>query len=285
MLLTRRDFCLLGAAGLAGTAGARLPAGPQWNGRAESHRYFGGFRVGLQAATLAKLPLGELIAAVKSFGLKYLEISPAQLDLAAVDLRAVREARTRLLDAGLSTPTYGTVDLNGLDRRRKLEPILGRAQEFGVRALVVDSDPGFLDELDRMATRFRVNIALRNSAPSGAGRPFLLAEAILTALKGRSSWLGVALDTGNLVSGARDPAKAAELLKGRVLDIHLADISATGVPCPLGQGKLDVPGFFEALRKQDYDGPIMLEYRGGHPEAAISASLDYLKKITEGVKP
>jgi sugar phosphate isomerase/epimerase len=285
MLLNRRRFCLLAACGLptavmgqsTASTGRRAPTG-------ESRRYYGGFRVGLQSWTYRKLSLGQAMAKAASLELKYFEPSPAHADLTVESTDGLRQIRARLLDAGLSASSYGVVSFPGKDGRGNLEKVFRHAQEFGVRTLVVDPHPKLLEEIDRLANRYRVDVAIRNQFMAAGQSEYSTAQGLLSAIKGRSERFGAAIDTGNLLSSGQDPVQAIESLKDRVWDVHLKDVSKPGVSCALGAGKLDLPGLLAALRKQEYDGPVMVEYEEtpDDPDPAVMASFDYLKKVTGG---
>jgi sugar phosphate isomerase/epimerase len=244
MCFTRRDFCLLGGL-LSARLLARAGSLPQRAPRAESRRYYEGFRVGLQCGSLPGLSIEQAIAKAKSLGLKYLELSPAQLDFERAALSETRAAHARLLDAGISTPSYGIVARSDEKKwKSTMERVFARAQEFGLRTVSLDADPDRLGEIDRLATRFRINAAVRNPE---AGE-FRRVEALYA-------------------------------VKSRLYDVYLSDVSAAGSACALGLGRLDVPGLFGALREQNYDGPVMVEYSGEAAESVIDASFEYLKKI------
>ncbi|MCX6616842.1 MAG: hypothetical protein NTZ98_12195, partial [Acidobacteria bacterium] len=128
MSLTRRKFFLLGGAALASLEDAR--ALPDGQGPREPRSYYGGFRVGISARCFGNLPINQLTAKVTALGLKYLELSPAQADLSAISTPDLRRLRAQILDAGLSVHHYGVWQVRGKPRRRDLEMIFGRAEEF-----------------------------------------------------------------------------------------------------------------------------------------------------------
>lgn len=272
--MTRREFCLLG--GAAVSALARLSA---FQGPREPRGYYGGFRVGISARCFANLPINQLTAKVTALGLKYLELSPAQADLSAISTPDLRRLRAQILDAGLSVHHYGVWQVRGKPRRREMETIFGRAEEFGFESLIVDSEEGVLREVDRLAGRFRVNVALINCADR-----FATPDALGPVLEACSERIGVAVDTGRFLLAGADPAAAMRKLKNRTFAVRLTDVSPSGSFCPLGKGRVDLPSCFRALRESDYDGLLTLPCEGfpDDAEQAIAESLEHLKKITGG---
>ena len=276
MSLTRRKFFLLGGAALASLEVAR--ALPDGQGPREPRSYYGGFRVGISARCFGNLPINQLTAKVTALGLKYLELSPAQADLSAISTPDLRRLRAQILDAGLSVHHYGVWQVHGKPRRRDLEMIFGRAEEFGFESLIIDSEEGVLKELDRLAGRFRVNVALINRA-DGLATP----EALRRVLEACSERIGVAADAGRFLLAGADPAAAIRRLKDRIFAVRLTDVSPSGSFCPLGKGRVDLPSCFKALRESDYDGLLTLPCEGfPNSQEAIAESLEYLKKVTGG---
>ncbi len=244
----------------------------------ESRRYFGGLRVGMQSATYRQFSLDEAIARTVALGLKYFELSPAHADLSTLGTAEVRELRRRLLDAGLSTPTYGVVNAPSKGRGR-LEEIFRRAQEFGFQAVLVNAAPARVMDVARLAGRGGVTIAFHNQSEPP--------EAIAEMLRDCPPGCGTALDTGNYLSAGADPAAAIAKLRGRIRSVHLKDIARPGVTCVLGRGRADVPAIVNALDAARYDNVVALEYDESpeNPDAGVAASLQYLKMITvEGAR-
>jgi inosose dehydratase len=89
--------------------------------------------------------------------------------------------------------------------------------------------------------------------------------------------VGVLLDTGHLLLGGGDPIEALRDWGPRVNYVHVKDVRLDvlrgvveeradvlegwrrGMFCELGQGDVDLPGFFLALRDAGYDGWIVVE--------------------------
>ena len=264
---------------LAGAAVSALARPGTTQGPREPRSYYGGFRVGISARCFGNLPINQLTAKVTALGLKYLELSPAQADLSTISTPDLRRLRAQILDAGLSVHHYGVWQVRGKPRRRDLEVIFGRAEEFGFESLITDSAEGVLKELDRLAGRFRVNVAVINHAGG-----FATADALRKVLDDYSERIGAAVDTGRFVVAGADPATAIGRLKDRIFAVHLTDVLPSGGFCPLGKGRGDFPSCLKALRETGYDGLVTLPCEGfpDHAEEAIAESLEYLKKITGG---
>jgi 3-oxoisoapionate decarboxylase len=97
---------------------------------------------------------------------------------------------------------------------------------------------------------------------------FLADELVELIETVNSPWLGVCLDTANNLRMLEDPLKAALKLAPYARATHVKDIRArAGDPhefsfwpsVPLGQGLIDLPAIFAALRAHGYDGLLALE--------------------------
>lgn len=89
--------------------------------------------------------------------------------------------------------------------------------------------------------------------------------------------IGVLVDTGHLLLGGTEPIEALRDWGDRIDYVHVKDVRLDilrqvvderadvlegwrrGMFCELGQGDVDLPAFFEALRKLGYDGWIVVE--------------------------
>jgi inosose dehydratase len=124
------------------------------------------------------------------------------------------------------------------------------------------------------------------------------------------SAVGLCLDTGHVVVGGGDPLELARRAAGRVVHVHLKDVSAAlaervargvlgyreavraGLYRPLGDGDLDVAGIVRALEESGYDGWYVLEHdealdhepeEGSGPIRDARRSLAFLERAWEEV--
>src|SRR5262245_5041908 len=93
-------------------------------------------------------------------------------------------------------------------------------------------------------------------------------------------------DIGQLQKGGSDPVKVVKDFQSIVRHVHLKDYSGSQHNegyCPLGQGKVDLPGVLDLLEKGGQEVMIMVELdpsRGMPVSAAESATIAkaYLQK-------
>jgi sugar phosphate isomerase/epimerase len=122
----------------------------------------------------------------------------------------------------------------------------------------------------------------------------LLADELVDLVRTLDTpWLGVCLDTANNLRMLEDPLEAIRKLAPYARATHIKDVAARrGNPrdfafwpsVPLGQGLIDLPAAFDALRQHGYDGLLALEIDYLHPESggdehAITTSIDYMRRL------
>ena len=118
--------------------------------------------------------------------------------------------------------------------------------------------------------------------------------AHLEALAGRYPRLGVILDTRPAAFHAElDAVYASPLWQGPVRHLHINDYAGgykqwdamNPIPQP-GQGRIDWPAFFAALRRNRYAGSITLEAPSMRPEGVdaetLNQGLDFIRKGLAG---
>ncbi len=84
------------------------------------------------------------------------------------------------------------------------------------------------------------------------------------------------LDVVHCLSFNEDPVEIYELYKDRIKHIHLADYQRGKPHLNLGEGILDLKGFFRALKKGKYEGNVVLELKNGAGEL-IKHNLEMIK--------
>jgi inosose dehydratase len=107
-------------------------------------------------------------------------------------------------------------------------------------------------------------------------------------------WAELCLDTGHWLYAGQDPVRAYERWRDRIPYLHLKDLEVArrdgdfwasvraGAFRPLGDGDLDVPALFHALRRRRFAGWAIVEQDrvpGGDPVGDLVASRRYLESL------
>lgn len=95
-----------------------------------------------------------------------------------------------------------------------------------------------------------------------------------------SDYLGICYDLGNASGNGKDIISEIQLLKNKVLDIHIKDKPVGGATVMLGEGDVDFQKCFSLIQDIEYVNPMILESYYG--ETAVSDTLKnihYIKNI------
>lgn len=265
---TRRAFLAGSAACLAGAA---LPgwAKAVVSEAAASSSPAAPFAIGLQSFTLRRYALEPMLDVLVSLGVERVELIP-NLELffyhfgshfpVSDDPAAIAEVKRALAKRGISISASGVHSVPDAEEARRLFDFAERA---GIPLLTISPDDEALDAIDRLCReRPAIRVGIHNHGPWTRYAKIADLEATLA---GRAPNFGACVDTGHCIRSGEDPIEAIRRLGPRVHGVHLKDHAESGFfasSCLLGEGKLDLVGFFRALREIGF-GPeksISLEF-------------------------
>jgi sugar phosphate isomerase/epimerase len=268
-------------------------------GRAQARRSlaYGGFTMGLQSFTLRKLPLPAMLDAVQRLGLSQVELIPETKLLfyefgshfpITTDAGEIARVNAALAARGIRLAASG---VHGVSDEAAARRLFTFAQAAGIPLLTIMPDDEALGALDRLCAEHpTVKLGIHNHGPYF--RYDKIADVERT-LAGRHPNFGACVDAGHFIRSGEDPAEALRRLGPRVHGVHLKDFRSEGFfaeGCILGQGKLDLDGFFRALRAVDFapDDALSLEYEE-HPddpiadiEACLRAASESAERVARG---
>lgn len=268
---TRRAFLAGSAACLAG---AVLPGWPaavlaEGSGPAAAAPVPGSLAIGLQSFTLRRYALEPMLDVLVSLGVTRVELIP-NLELffyhfgshfpVTDDPAAIAQVKHALASRGISISASGVHSIPDAEEARRLFDFAERA---GIPLLTISPDDEALDAIDRLCReRPAIRVGIHNHGPWTRYDKIADLEATLA---GRAPNFGACVDTGHCIRSGEDPVEAIRRLGPRVHGVHLKDHAESGFfasSCLLGEGKLDLVGFFRALRAAGF-GPeksISLEF-------------------------
>jgi len=272
---SRRRFLGLAAVG----AGAAM-VGLSRQSRAAD--VYGGFAMGLQTYSLRNYPVDKALDLAKEMGFATLEFFPGHYSpgSSADEIAAMKK---RLSGLGLNALGHGVSPFTAdHEANRKFFDFAKRA---GIRYLSADPREDSFASLDKLVAEYDVRIAIHNHGP---GARYDKVADVLNAIKGHDPRIGACADLGHYIRSGEDPVRAINLLAGRLYGVHLKDFAepkkdAKGVI--LGQGQLDLPATFRALRKAEFpaDACLALEYEE-KPENPLADIRECLAAAAAGAR-
>jgi sugar phosphate isomerase/epimerase len=287
MHFSRREVLALAA---ASAAAALLPG----RGLAQPRLSlsYGGLAMGIQSFTLRKLPLEAMLDAVQRLGLSQVELIPETKLLfyefgshlpVTEDAGKIARVRAALTARGIALAASG---VHGVADEAAARRLFAFAKTARIPLLTIMPDDEALGPLDRLCAEHpEIRLGIHNHGPYF--RYDKIADVEQT-LAGRHPNFGACVDAGHFIRSGEDPAEAVRRLGPRVHGVHLKDFRSEGFfaeGCILGQGKLDLDGFFRALRAMDFEpaGALSLEYEE-HPDDPIADIETCLRAASESAE-
>jgi len=150
-----------------------------------------------------------------------------------------------------------------------LFPMIKQAEQSEEEAFAIWRD-GFQTAFDRsQGCRARVGMESVGRTGRSAEQASEMIEAVA------SPALGVYYDVGNAAYQGFDPIAEIEELGKHIVQIHVKEIGAE-----MGQGKLDFPAIFAAIKRAGYDGYLVLETEpGDDPPGNAARNLTFVRSL------
>ncbi|MBC7804682.1 MAG: sugar phosphate isomerase/epimerase, partial [Akkermansiaceae bacterium] len=200
-----------------------------------------------------------------------------------------------------SGPTHGATERTLADQQTLLLHSIDVAKRFGTEylrifsfwkhsALTPEIEDRIADELVRpceLAARAGITLLLENEHACYLGTA---AEAARVIERIGSPAIKMIYDPGNSFFAGEQPFPAGfESARNHYAHIHVKDagVNADGMPawCPVGEGEINYPLLFAALKSDGYGGIVALEthYKGADsdPEKASRQSLANMIRLME----
>ncbi|HSW45490.1 MAG TPA: sugar phosphate isomerase/epimerase [Phycisphaerae bacterium] len=259
-------LCLAAAVLCVPAMAADEPATQSQGRAAQQGRRGGGWKLGVQAWTFHKYTLFEAIDKTKELRLKYMEcfprqpLSPEQKDVTFNESsppEVLDKVKARLKEAGIEVISFGVVKMGTEEEARK---VFEFARKMGVTTLTAEPPQDAIKMIDKLANEYEIDVAIHNHPkPSHYWSP----DTVLDAIKGCSKRMGACADTGHWTRSGLDPLECLKKLDGRVLACHFKDLNEKGPKAHdvvWGTGVNNAQALLQELRRQKFDGPLMIEY-------------------------
>lgn len=247
---SRRDFLRMSAVAAAAIS---LPTNVFANADEDPFR---GFKMGIQSYSLRGFNVEKALEASAKLGLTHWETFPGHIKVGSVPTY-VAEQKEMLKKAGIKLMAYGVVEFDGDEAKGR--PVFEFAKAMGITSISANpkKDAATFKVLDKLVEEYKINIAIHNHGP---GALYDKISDVVDMVKDHHPRVGACVDTGHYLRSKESPVEAIERLKGRVFGVHLKDVKDAKVFKIVGEGDLDILGCLKALKKQDYQHCLALEY-------------------------
>lgn len=230
----------------------------------------GGFAIGCQAYSFNRYSAFEAIEKTAEAGGRVIEFYPGQ-KLAADDdtkmgpgmsVESIQKLKDKLAKHNVKAVAFG---VTGISRdEADARNLFSWAKTMDIGVLNTESTDA-IDTIEKMVREFDIKVGFHNH-PKRANDPNYKVwdpNYILTLVKNRDMRIGACADTGHWVRSGIKPIDAIRILQGRIVSSHLKDLhefSGGGHDLPYGTGVSDIPAILDELKRQNFVGPISIEY-------------------------
>ena len=247
-------------------------------GAPDNNMWFG-WRIGAPMASLKGLTFSDALAKADVWPVPSVEASSTQITAFEVpkpldhrlqsNERAAVVYRLRELAESIMAYRVDNIGADAAARRRIFE----FAKSINAPLIITSADTPSLDEIDKLAEEFQINVALESK-----GDP----KAVLAALEGRGKRMGVSAHLGGWAQAGVKATDGLEIVKGKLVHVTAADrtaLTARGRVVPLGEGVAGLGDFFLAAYKAGLKPlSITIESIGG-TEADMVKNLHAFERV------
>lgn len=187
----------------------------------------------------------------------------------------------KTLDSTKMTMPSIYADANTLEEWKHL---FDQAKKIGLKFMVGEPDPQFLDDINRMAGQFQMKFAIHEHA-KGLSK-YWHPDSALAAIKDREN-LKICADIGHWVRSGLDPVECLKKVEGNVISVHVKDLDSFGnlnaTDVNISTGVIDYPKVFEELKRQQFDGYVFIECEHDWEDNLkdVKESVNYITQVSK----
>jgi sugar phosphate isomerase/epimerase len=252
----------------------------------------GHFYAGCQAYSFRMFTVMEAIEKTAAAGGKTIQfypkqkLSPDQKDVVfnhESPPEVIAAVKAKLAEQGITAVGYGVIKI-GTDAAADRK-VFEFCKTMGIGIVITEPDVNGLDGIEALVKEFDIKMAIHNHPKRPLDRAYLFWDPnyVLELVKDRDPRMGACADVGHWVRSGLNPVDCIRILKGRIFDSHMKDLSEFGNPkahdLPFGTGKSDIAAILAEYHAQGFPGPLHVEY-----EHNWETSLPEIKQSLEFVK-
>lgn len=162
--------------------------------------------------------------------------------------------------------------------------LFDQAKKIGLKFMVGEPDPQFLDDINRMAGQYQMKFAIHGHA-KGLSK-YWHPDSALAAIKDREN-LKICADIGHWVRSGLDPVECLKKVEGNVISVHVKDLDSFGnlnaTDVNISTGVIDYPKIFEELKRQQFDGYVFIECEHDWEDNLkdVKESVNYITQVSK----
>jgi sugar phosphate isomerase/epimerase len=231
----------------------------------------GGFAIGAQAWTFREFSVFEAIDKTAAAGGRVIEFYAGQklgLDQPGVKFdhnspdEVIAQVKEHLQAAGVRAVNYGVVRIPADEAGAR--KIFEFAKKLGLYAVTTESVES-MEVIEKLVKELDIRAGFHNHPrrPADPGYQLWDPKYVLGLVKDRDPRIGAAADVGHWTRSGLDPMECLKTLRGRVISVHLKDVSDKSPGAhdvPFGTGVCGLAGVLTELKRQNFAGNISIEH-------------------------
>ena len=241
------------------------------------------WKLGVALYTFHAFSLPEELAKADSAGLHYVEgftfgrAGPELKDSMIMGLSpwGIGKMKDLIDKSGLKMESIYVVGGKTIDAWKKEFNI---ARQLNVKYVTCEPPINMWDAIDSLAGVYGLKVAIHNHWKGMSA--YWSPDSVLAAIKGHPHFWACA-DLGHWPKSGINPVEGLKKLEGHLLAIHLKDIAAYNNPklqdVPVGTGVIDYPAVFKELKRQKFDGYIMIERDAEEKPSNLGSVIETVK--------
>ena len=148
------------------------------------------------------------------------------------------------------------------------------AKKLRVKSIVCSPSTNSLEMLDRLATEYKINVALLN----GANSPYSNCDAFLKAVEGRSQRIVFCADIAEWRRAGLTPVECVHKLSSRIIEVRLKDLH-------FQQEIADIADVLKELKGQNFKGAFCVQTERGSGPERIDSLATVVNRFTDFLTP
>jgi sugar phosphate isomerase/epimerase len=244
-------------------------------------------KLGVASYSLAKLPVEEVIPALKQMEITAVSLYKSHAPWADGTPDQCRAVVQKFSDAGITVTSTGMVELPNN------EAVIRKALD-NVKAAGLTTFCGWLKQtdslplVDKLVKEYDLKVAIHNHGPTEALATGL---DVWKAVQPYDRRIGLCLDLGHGFRAGENAVQTIRLCSERLYEVHLRDTLATGggmkdpEPVVIGHGRLDFRSVIAALVEVNYSCQAEFEYEKKEDNRlpGLAESVGFVRGVLAGM--
>ncbi|MFC2089573.1 sugar phosphate isomerase/epimerase family protein [Bacteroidota bacterium] len=240
------------------------------------------FELGVASYGLRGLSFDEMVEGMKILGIRNLSLKSMHLPF-ELSNDELKQRMKVMRDAGLNPYAPGVVYMKS---EQEVHDRFAYTQTAGMKMIVAVPNYELLDLVEEKIKETGIRIAIHTHGPDNL--PYPTPEDAYNRIKHRDPRFGICIDLAHALRSGLDPADQLKIVKDRVFDIHIRDITEAakeGHSIRPGQGVFDFKASLQALIDIEYSGFLSIEYEAEEksPIPGYAETKGYINGVLSGM--